>query len=196
MRNLALPLLWLPLTRLFAHASISGREHLAGLRGSVIFAPNHQSHLDTPLILAALPTRYRYRLAVAMWKEYFDAHFSPEGHAWYARFLDGVLYSLVALFFNAFPVPQTQAGARIAQVHRRPCCRELVRIVLPGRRAHGEGINQIFPARNWPDRWTPGRAGGSDSIARRGASFASTYVVAAARSRRDSVRRTFTVNGR
>jgi long-chain acyl-CoA synthetase len=111
-RNVALSMVWLPLTRLFAHARISGREHLASLRGPVIFAPNHQSHLDTPLILSALPARYRYHLAVAMWKEYFDARFSPKRHTGYERFRDGLTYWLVALFFNAFPVPQTKAGAR------------------------------------------------------------------------------------
>ena len=111
-RNVALSIVWLPLTRMFAHARISGREHLASLRGPVIFAPNHQSHLDTPLILSALPARYRYRVAVAMWKEYFDAHFSPKRHTRYERFRDSLTYWLVALFFNAFPVPQTEAGAR------------------------------------------------------------------------------------
>jgi long-chain acyl-CoA synthetase len=111
-RNVALSMVWLPLTRLLVHTRISGREHLASLRGPVIFAPNHQSHLDTPLILSALPARYRYRVAVAMWKEYFDSHFSPERHTWYEWFLDSLAYWLVALFFNAFPVPQTEAGAR------------------------------------------------------------------------------------
>ena len=111
-RNIALSMVWLPLTRLLVHTRISGREHLASLRGPVIFAPNHQSHLDTPLILSALPARYRYRVAVAMWKEYFDSHFSPERHTWYEWFLDSLAYWLVALFFNAFPVPQTEAGAR------------------------------------------------------------------------------------
>jgi long-chain acyl-CoA synthetase len=111
-RNVALSAVWLPLTRLFAHAHVTGQEHLASLRGPVIFAPNHQSHLDTPLILSALPARYRYRIAVAMWKEYFDAHFSPERHTGYERFRDSLTYGLVALFFNAFPIPQTDAGAR------------------------------------------------------------------------------------
>jgi long-chain acyl-CoA synthetase len=111
-RNVALPTIWLPLTRLFAHARISGRENLTSLRGPVIFAPNHQSHLDTPLILSALPARYRHRLAVAMWKEYFDAHFFPKRHSGYERFRDRVVYWLVALFFNVFPIPQTETGAR------------------------------------------------------------------------------------
>ncbi|HVB55346.1 MAG TPA: phosphopantetheine-binding protein [Candidatus Acidoferrales bacterium] len=85
-RNVALSTVWLPLTRVFARAEISGIEHLVELRGPVIFAPNHQSHLDTPLILSALPARYRYRIAVAMWREYFDAHFSPNRHTRYQRF--------------------------------------------------------------------------------------------------------------
>jgi long-chain acyl-CoA synthetase len=111
-RNVMLSALFLPFTRIIAHARISGRQHLESLRGPVIFAPNHQSHLDTPLILSALPARYRYRVAVAMWKEYFDAHFSPERHTRWEWFRDSLMYWLAALFSNGFPLPQTEAGAR------------------------------------------------------------------------------------
>jgi long-chain acyl-CoA synthetase len=111
-RNLALNTLWLPLTRMFAHARIVGLEHVASLHGPVIFASNHQSHLDTPLILSAMPRRFRHRMAVAMWKEYFDAHFWPERHTRFEWFRDSLIYSPVALFFNAFPLPQTEIGAR------------------------------------------------------------------------------------
>ena len=110
-RNGALAVLWLPLARLIARARISGRDHLASLQGPVIFAANHQSHLDTPAILAALPARFRYHAAAAMWMEYFDAHFFPERHGWRAWLLQSLAYWLVALFFNAFPLPQTEAGA-------------------------------------------------------------------------------------
>jgi long-chain acyl-CoA synthetase len=111
-RHVALSVLFMPFIRMIAHAHISGAEHLASLQGPVIFAPNHQSHLDTPLILSALPSRYRYRVAPAMWKEYFDAHFSPTRHTRNEWFWDSITYWLVALFFNAFPIPQSEAGAR------------------------------------------------------------------------------------
>ncbi|MGC0774231.1 MAG: AMP-binding protein [Candidatus Acidiferrum sp.] len=110
-RRVALPALFLPFVRLFAHAHVFGRENLAPLRGPVVFAPNHQSHLDTPLILSALPPRYRYRVAPAMWQEYFGGYFSPQQHTRFERIRDGLLFRLIALFFNTFPIPQTEAGA-------------------------------------------------------------------------------------
>ena len=78
----------------------------------MIFAANHQSHMDTPVILAALPPRWRYRVATAMAKEFFKAHFFPEQYSRRAWFTNSLNYWLAALFFNAFPLPQREAGAR------------------------------------------------------------------------------------
>jgi long-chain acyl-CoA synthetase len=111
-RRVLVPAVILPLTRLFARATIQGTEHLAGLQGPVIFAANHQSHMDTPVILSALPPRFRYRLAPAMAKEFFAAHFAPVGRPTRERWASHLLYSLAALCFNAFPLPQREAGAR------------------------------------------------------------------------------------
>jgi long-chain acyl-CoA synthetase len=47
-----------------------------------------------------------------MWKEYFDAHFWPEHHTRFEWLRESLLYWLVALFFNAFPLPQPEIGAR------------------------------------------------------------------------------------
>ena len=110
-RRLSLPYFLLPLARIFAHIHVSGRENLASLRGPVIFASNHQSHLDVPVILASLPARYRYRLATAMSKEFFDAHFFPERHTLRERFTNCLNYRLSTFVFNAFPLPQHHAGA-------------------------------------------------------------------------------------
>jgi long-chain acyl-CoA synthetase len=111
-RRLSQALWILPLARAFAHAQISGREHLAGLRGPAVFASNHQSHFDVPVILAALPGRLRARVAPAMAKEFFKAHFFPAGYSWRERLGNSINYYLAAFFFNAFPLPQREAGTR------------------------------------------------------------------------------------
>jgi long-chain acyl-CoA synthetase len=103
--------LWLPLTHHYARVHVVGQQNLAALEGPAIFAANHQSHLDAPVILGALPARYRQRIAVAMWKEYFDAHYVPQRHTRRERLLNSTLFWLVTLFFHAVVLPQTEAGA-------------------------------------------------------------------------------------
>jgi long-chain acyl-CoA synthetase len=114
LRRVALPGLILPLARFFAWIEVSGLEHLRGMAGPVIFASNHQSHFDVPAILWSLPARWRYRVAPAMAREFFDAHFHPDRHPWSERFTSGLNYFLAALVFNAFPLPQREAGTREA----------------------------------------------------------------------------------
>jgi len=111
-RRASLPTWILPLARLFAWMHVEGREHLQGLEGPVIFAANHQSHMDTPVLMAALPGRWRYRVAPAMAKEFFKAHFFPDQYSRLAWLTSSLNYYLAALFFNAFPLPQREAGAR------------------------------------------------------------------------------------
>jgi long-chain acyl-CoA synthetase len=111
-RRLAQATWILPLARAFAWADVVGREHLREIDGPVIFAANHQSHMDVPVILAALPARIRARVAPAMAKEFFKAHFFPEGYTWKQWFTNTVNYYLAAFYFNAFPLPQREAGAR------------------------------------------------------------------------------------
>jgi long-chain acyl-CoA synthetase len=96
----------------FAHVHVDGREHLRDLHGPVIFAANHQSHFDVPVILAALPGRLRARVAPAMAKEFFKAHFFPAGFSSRERLGNSLNYYLSAFFFNTFPLPQREAGAR------------------------------------------------------------------------------------
>ena len=102
----------LPLARLFAWARVEGREHLTAIDGPVIFASNHQSHMDVPVILMALPRRWRGRLATAMAKKFFKAHFFPGQFSRGAVFTNRLNYYLSACFFNTFPLPQREAGAR------------------------------------------------------------------------------------
>jgi long-chain acyl-CoA synthetase len=111
-RRVSLPTWILPLARVFAWTHVDGREHLDRLDAPVIFAANHQSHMDGPVILASLPPRLRYRVAPAMAKEFFKPHFFPEQYGRKAWFTNSLNYYLAALFFNAFPLPQREAGAR------------------------------------------------------------------------------------
>jgi long-chain acyl-CoA synthetase len=111
-RRVSHPAWLLPLARVFAWVKVEGLEHLDTLDGPVIFAANHQSHMDTPAILWALPRRWRYRVAVAMAKEFFKPHFFPEQFTRSERLTNGLNYYLSSLFFNAFPLPQREAGAR------------------------------------------------------------------------------------
>jgi long-chain acyl-CoA synthetase len=103
-----------PLTRYYARITVAGVENLRDLQPPVIFAPNHQSMMDVPAILCALPSRWRNRLAPAMAKEWFDAHFHRERFSVYKGFTSGLQYYLATLFFNAFPLPQREMGARRA----------------------------------------------------------------------------------
>ena len=60
-----------PLLRLLARPSIEGADRIATIRGPVVFAANHASHLDTPLVLTSLPDRFRHHTVVAAGADYF-----------------------------------------------------------------------------------------------------------------------------
>jgi long-chain acyl-CoA synthetase len=111
-RRISLPTWILPLARAFMQLEVRGLEQLRELPGPVVFAANHQSHMDVPAILIALPPRWRYRAAPAMAKEFFTAHFHPERHTGKQWFTNSLNYYLACQFFNAFPLPQREAGTR------------------------------------------------------------------------------------
>lgn len=111
-RRISLPTWILPPGRIFARLTVTGQEHLSNLNRPVIFAVNHQSHFDVPVVLMALPARLRYAVAPAMAKEFFKAHFFPAQYGRRAWFTNSLNYYLSALFFNAFPLPQREAGTR------------------------------------------------------------------------------------
>jgi long-chain acyl-CoA synthetase len=111
-RRASLPTWILPLGRIFASMTVTGLEHLERIQGPVIFAANHQSHFDGPIVLDSLPPRWRYRTAPAMMREFFNAHFFPERYGRQAWFTNSLNYYLSSLFFNAFPLTQGGTGTR------------------------------------------------------------------------------------
>lgn len=60
-----------PALRLLADPTVAGLDRLDGVEGPVVFAANHTSHLDAPLILSSLPARFRYRTVVSAAADYF-----------------------------------------------------------------------------------------------------------------------------
>jgi long-chain acyl-CoA synthetase len=113
----------------------------------VIFAANHQSHLDTPAILLALPAKWRYRVAPAMAKEFFKAHFFPREYGRFAWFTNSLNYYLSALFFNAFPFPQREAGLRETLRYAGDLVSEGASILIfpEGRRSETGSIDTFRP---------------------------------------------------
>ncbi|WP_127481299.1 lysophospholipid acyltransferase family protein [Nocardioides pantholopis] len=79
-----------PLFRSQVRTHVEGLDILDRLEGPVIFAANHASHLDTPLVLLSLPDRWRRRTAVAAAADYFfDTWWRAVGSS---------------LVFNTFPI--------------------------------------------------------------------------------------------
>ena len=82
-----------PALRMWVPHKAEGQEHLRGLHGPVVFASNHLSLLDTPVILAALPRRWCLRVATL-----------AATHVLFGRGRMAVL--LASFWFNAFPFSQ------------------------------------------------------------------------------------------
>jgi long-chain acyl-CoA synthetase len=100
-------LVW-PATQILGHPKIVGREHLRDLRGPILVISNHITRrADIGLILAALPLRYRHRLATAMGGETLQEMRHPP-RAWFfaKRWAYQLGYGLVTALFNVFPLPQ------------------------------------------------------------------------------------------
>ena len=100
-------LVW-PATQILGHPRIVGRENLRGLRGPALIVSNHITRrADIGLILAALPSRYRHRLAIAMGGESLqNMRHPPRDWFFVRRWAYQFGYWLVTLLFNIFPLPQ------------------------------------------------------------------------------------------
>ncbi|HEV2194691.1 MAG TPA: AMP-binding protein [Candidatus Acidoferrum sp.] len=97
-----------PATQILGHPKIIGREHLRELQGPVLVVSNHITRrADIGLILAALPLRFRHRLATAMGGERLQRMHRPPRDWFFARCWAYWLgYWLVTALFNVFPLPQ------------------------------------------------------------------------------------------
>ena len=100
-------LVW-PATQILGHPRILGRDNLRSLRGPVLIVSNHITRrADIGLILAALPRRYRHRLAIAMGGETLQEMRHPPRDWFIAKcWVYQLGYWLLTALFNVFPLPQ------------------------------------------------------------------------------------------
>jgi 1-acyl-sn-glycerol-3-phosphate acyltransferase len=95
-REAFLHMLLEPVMDFYVRRRATGRDRLSGVRGPVILVANHRSHMDTPLILAALPRRMRKRTVVAAAADYF--------------YRNKFVGALVSLLFNTVPMDRRGGG--------------------------------------------------------------------------------------
>jgi 1-acyl-sn-glycerol-3-phosphate acyltransferase len=91
-----------PAVRMVAAPAIRGLDRVRDLEGPAVFASNHASHVDTPLLLSSLPARFRHRTIVGAAADYF-----------FDKRWKGALWALV---LNAVPIERTKVSRRSAEL--------------------------------------------------------------------------------
>ena len=117
-----------------------GSDRLEDLHGPVVFAANHHSHLDTPLLLTTIPEPWRHKLVVGAAADYF--------------FRTRAGSAVSALAIGAIPIERSKIGRRSADA-----AAELI----------DQGWNLlIFPeGGRSPDGWGQPFRGGAAYLAKR-----------------------------
>ncbi|HIM65060.1 MAG TPA: 1-acyl-sn-glycerol-3-phosphate acyltransferase [Acidimicrobiia bacterium] len=94
------PVMWV-----VASPTRRGTDRLNCIDGPVIFAANHHSHADTPLLLTSIPDPWRHRLVVGAAADYF-----------FATRIGG---AMAALAIGAIPIERTRVGRKSADLTRQ-----------------------------------------------------------------------------
>ncbi len=79
-----------------------GQDRLLDVDGPLIFAANHHSHLDTPLLLTSIPEPWRHKIIVGAAADYF--------------FGTRITGAMSALAIGAIPIERTKVGRRSADL--------------------------------------------------------------------------------
>lgn len=120
--------------RMIASPTRHGLDRVEGIEGPAIFAANHHSHLDAPLMLTSIPAPFRHRMVVAAAADYF--------------FGNRVSATLSSLAMGAFPIDRSRVSRDSAE-H------------AAGLLAEGWSL-LIFPeGGRSPDGWGQGHRGGA-----------------------------------
>jgi 1-acyl-sn-glycerol-3-phosphate acyltransferase len=87
-----------PVIAALAQPEVRGLDRIEHLHGPAIFAANHSSHVDAPLLISVIPDRWRHRVAVAGAADYF---FDTKAKA-----------ATFALLLNAVPIERHRVDRR------------------------------------------------------------------------------------
>ena len=91
---------------------VEGRENLRGWNGPMLVVCNHVGDVDVGFVQAALPARFRHRIATATGGEALEALRTPVvGRSVFGRIYDRVQWVLGVSLLNLFPLPR-EAGFR------------------------------------------------------------------------------------
>lgn len=101
-RALVVDELMRPMVHALASPRVTGLDRIEGLQPPAIFAANHRSHLDTPLLLCALPARWRHHTVVAAGADYF--------------FTNRISSAASALAMGAIPIERQKVSRRSADL--------------------------------------------------------------------------------
>lgn len=138
-------LLVAPLVRGLLWLRVEQRERLAGVSGPALIVANHVTMLDPLLILAALPARWRGRVAVAMEGERLSSWRLGRGGALSALW-GPALYGLAALVIGAFPLPRRSGFRRSFRFAGAAMDRGARVLVFPEGRRTTDGARAPFLA--------------------------------------------------
>ena len=119
-----------PIMTGLAQPTVRGIDRLDAMSGPVIFAANHHSHLDTPLLLTALPAPWRYRVVVGAAADYF--------------FGTRVTGALSALVIGAIPIDRTRVSRASTDLARDLITEGWSFIVFPEGGRSPDGWGQPF----------------------------------------------------
>ncbi len=123
-------LLITPLVWLFYRVKVTGQQNLKGLRGPVMFTPNHCLHWDNGIILSSIPLGWRWHLCVAAAADDI-----------FGNRLRGIAATVLA---NAFPLAREGAIRRSLQLLGARLDRDFSVLIYPEGKLTVGGPTQPF----------------------------------------------------
>ena len=110
-----------------------GSDRLGDVDGPVIFAANHHSHLDTPLLLTSIPEPWRHKVVVGAAADYF-----------FGTRLSG---AVSALAIGAIPIERSKVGRPLRRLGGRTDRWRVESAHLSGGRSQPRRVGPTIPGR-------------------------------------------------